>query len=319
MTQAPPSFALIGAAGYVAPRHLRAIRDVGGVLRAACDPHDSVGVLDSYFPQARFFTEFERFDRHLEKLRRTRPDERVGYVSICSPNYLHDAHVRLALRLHADAVCEKPLVINPWNLDQLEALEAEHEQRIYTVMQLRQHPALLALRERVQAGDRPQRVELSYVTQRGRWYEVSWKGDSAKSGGLVLNLGIHFFDLLGWLFGEVEACEVYRREPDQAAGWLVIGGVEVRWLLSTRADDLPEGVRAGGDRAYRALSLDGEEVEFSRGFEDLHTKVYADVLEGRGLRIPDARPSIELVYRIRHDEVVVPGDSARVHPLLEGA
>ncbi|MCA8925932.1 MAG: Gfo/Idh/MocA family oxidoreductase [Planctomycetes bacterium] len=311
-----PSFALIGAAGYVAPRHLRAIRDVGGVLRAACDPHDSVGVLDSYFPEARFFTEFERFDRHLERLRRERPDERVRYVSVCSPNYLHDAHVRLAMRLHADAVCEKPLVINPWNLDQLEALEAEHAQRIYTVMQLRQHPALLALRARIQAGDRPRQVELTYVTQRGKWYEVSWKGDAAKSGGLVLNLGVHFFDLLTWLFGEVEACEVYRRDADCAAGWLVCGGVEVRWLLSTRGEDVPAAARAAGRRAYRALLLDGEEVEFSSGFEDLHTRVYADVLEGRGLRIGDARPSIELVYRIRHDALTAPTARARAHPLL---
>ncbi|MEZ6185753.1 MAG: Gfo/Idh/MocA family oxidoreductase [Planctomycetota bacterium] len=315
----PPSFALIGAAGYVAPRHLRAIRDVGGVLRAACDPHDSVGVLDGYFPDARFFTEFERFDRHLERLRRERPDERVRYVSVCSPNYLHDAHVRLALRVQAHAICEKPLVVNPWNLDQLEALEAEHEQRIYTVMQLRQHPALIALRERVQAGQRPQQVELTYVTQRGAWYGVSWKGDHAKSGGLVLNLGIHFFDLLSWLFGPIEAREVYCREPERAAGWLVLGGVQVRWFLSTRAEDVPATVRAGGGRAYRALLLDGEEVEFSSGFEDLHTRVYADVLEGRGLGIQDARPSIELVYGIRHDPVVDPSDPARIHPRLQEA
>lgn len=292
----PLRFALIGAAGFVAPRHLRAIKETGSALVAAVDPHDSVGVLDAYFPEARFFTELERFDRHLEKLRRTA--EPVQFVSVCSPNYLHDAHVRLALRVQADAICEKPLVIRPWNLDQLAELEAEHGCRVYTIMQLRHHPALNALRERmIEERQGPRReVLLTYVSRRGPWYHVSWKGERARSGGLAMNLGIHFFDLLLWLFGPVEATELHLDDPRRMAGALELERARVRWFLSVAAEDIPPA--AGVRTAWRSLTIDGEEVEFSEGFEDLHRRAYEEILAGRGLGIDDARPSIELVHRL---------------------
>ncbi|MEC7520517.1 MAG: Gfo/Idh/MocA family oxidoreductase [Myxococcota bacterium] len=309
------NFALLGVAGFVAPRHLKAIHDTGSRLVAACDPHDSVGVLDQWFRDAKFFTEYERFDRHLEKLRRRTEEERLHYLSICSPNYLHDAHVRLALRLGADAICEKPLVINPWNLDQLAELEAESEGRVYTVLQLRLLPSLIALREKTLALKEPAEVVLSYMTRRGAWYGVSWKGDEAKSGGLPTNIGIHFFDLLQWLFGPARENEVHLAEPDRWSGFLGLERANVRWLLSTRYEDLPEASLRAGQPAFRSITMDGEEIEFSTGFTDLHTRVYEDVLAGGGYSIEDARPSIELAHRIRTTAPTEAGE--RAHPLLK--
>lgn len=309
------NFALIGAAGYIAPRHMKAIRDTGNRLLAAVDPHDSVGILDSISPDTRFFTEIERFDRFLEKRRRDET-ERAHYISICSPNYLHDAHVRLALRLHAHAICEKPLVINPWNLDALELLEQEYGRRVYTVLQLRIHPTLKALKAQLDATPSRERldVQLTYITGRGPWYHVSWKGSEEKSGGLVMNIGIHFFDLLLWLFGDVERSVVHVRRPDRVAGALMLQRARVRWLLSCNLDDLPETTRKAGKRAFRSMTIGGQELEFSDVFEDLHRMVYTDILEGGGFGVADARPSIELVYRIRRTEPEGPSSSA--HPMI---
>jgi len=299
------NFALIGVGGYVAPRHLRAIRDTGNRLVAAVDPFDSVGILDRYNLDARFFTEFERFDRFLEKLRRRSSDRRVSYVSICSPNYLHDAHVRLALRVRAHAICEKPLVISPWNLDQLAELEAEFGRRVYTVLQLRVHPKLTQLRKELLKSNPDHRfdVSLTYVTRRGPWYGVSWKGSEEKSGGVAMNIGVHFFDMLMWLFGSVSECQVHLRQAQRMAGFLALERADVRWFLSVDADDLPEGWLEAGKPAFRSITIDGTEVEFSGGFEDLHTRVYAETLAGRGFGIEDARPSVELVHRIRTSEL----------------
>ena len=297
----PHNFALIGAAGYIAPRHLRAIRDTGNRLVAAVDPHDAVGHLDQYGFGVRFFTEIERFDRHLEKLRRGPAGDRVHYVTICSPNYLHDAHCRLALRTGAMAICEKPLVINPWNLDALEQLEAETHNRVFTVLQLRVHPALLKLRERLLSDDsgHPHEVDLTYITARGGWYHVSWKGSDEKSGGVGTNIGVHFFDLLIWLFGPVLDCRVHLRDGARLSGVLHLRGARVRWFLSVDPADLPPAVRTAGRTTMRELTLDGKAVDFSEGFTDLHTRVYEEILAGRGFGISDARPSIELVHRIR--------------------
>jgi len=299
------NFAIIGVGGFVAPRHLKAIRDTGHRVVAAVDPFDSVGVIDSYFPDARFFTEFERFDRHLEKLRRSQPDDRVTWVSICSPNYLHDAHVRLALRVHANAICEKPLVISPWNLNQLSELESEFGQRVYTILQLRMHPSMVELKRALEAQSHRDKakVELTYITRRGAWYQVSWKGVAEKSGGVAMNIGIHFFDLLLWLFGPVESSTVRLSQDQRMAGRLELAHASVRWFLSVDANDLPAGCLEQGKHAYRSITLDGREVEFSEGFGDLHTRVYEATLAGQGFGIEDARPSIELVHQIRHADV----------------
>ncbi len=297
------NFALTGVAGYIAPRHLKAIAETGNRLVAAVDPHDSVGILDQHFPQAAFFTEFERFDRHLEKLRRGPSSERVDYVTICSPNHLHDAHIRLALRVGADAICEKPLVMNPWNLDVLAELEREYECcSVHTILQLRVHPALLALRDKLATSDKRHAVRLSYVTSRGQWYRYSWKGDHNKSGGVATNIGIHFFDLLIWLFGGVEKSEVHLMEAERAGGFLELKNADVQWFLSIDGNDLPESVK-GQQPTYRSITVDGEEIEFSGGFRDLHTVVYEQTLAGNGFGIEDARPSIELVHNIRTAEV----------------
>jgi UDP-N-acetyl-2-amino-2-deoxyglucuronate dehydrogenase len=302
------NFAITGVAGFVAPRHLRAISDTGNRVVAAADPHDAVGLLDRFSFDTRFFTEIERFDRHLEKLRRGPEDERVHYVSICSPNYLHDAHIRLALRIGADAICEKPLVVNPWNLDALDELAAETGRRINTVLQLRLHPALVALKERLdqECSTAKHDVTLTYVTTRGRWYDVSWKGSEERSGGLVMNIGIHFFDLLIWLFGTVGHSELHLRQPRRLAGALELERARVRWFLSTDSSDLPFVPEPGGRTTHRSITIDGADVEFSEGFNDLHTRVYENVLAGQGFSIADARPSIELAYRIRKAELVRP-------------
>lgn len=310
------NFAITGVAGYIAPRHLRAIRDTGNRLVAAVDPHDSIGLLDQYAFDVRFFTEIERFDRHLEKLRRGPEENRVHFVSICSPNYLHDAHCRLALRVGADVICEKPLVINPWNLDALQELEAETGKRIYNVLQLRVHPALLALREQLrQQGKSGRRdVILTYVTARGGWYHVSWKGSEEKSGGVATNIGIHFFDLLLWLFGEAGECRVHYADDKRMAGFIELAGARVRWFLSVDAKDLPFEAAPGKRSTYRSITIDGQEIEFTEGFTDLHTRVYEEVLAGQGHGIDDARPSISLVHRIRHTPLSPVDDTA--HPQL---
>jgi len=307
------NFAITGVAGYIAPRHLKAIQETGNQLIAATDPHDAVGVLDRYTFDCRFFTEFERFDRHLEKLRRGPEESRVHYVSICSPNYLHDAHIRLALRVGASAICEKPLVINPWNLDALEELESETGCRVWTILQLRVHPQLMALRQRLQAagGTRAQ-VTLTYITARGGWYHVSWKGNEERSGGVVTNIGIHFFDLLHWLFGPVAKSVVHVREPERAAGVLTLARADVQWFLSTNTNDLPFAPEPGVKTTFRSIAVDGEEVEFSDGFTDLHTRVYTEVLAGRGFGIAEARPSVELTAQIRSAPIQSP--TADAHP-----
>jgi UDP-N-acetyl-2-amino-2-deoxyglucuronate dehydrogenase len=297
------NFAMTGVAGFIAPRHLKAIRDTGNTLVAAVDPHDSVGLLDSYFPDARFFTEPERFERFLEKRRFQDADERVHYVSICSPNYLHDAHIRMALREKANAICEKPLVVNPWNLDPLAELEAETGSHIYTVLQLRLHPAMAALRQQVAERQDKAQVVLTYVTRRGRWYDISWKGFEEKSGGVAMNIGIHFFDLLLWLFGPMQRSTLHLRDRRRMAGMLELERASVRWFLSVDWDDLPASHQQQGKYAFRSITVDGQEIEFSEGFGDLHTRVYEDILAGRGFGIADARPSIELVYAVRTGDV----------------
>jgi UDP-N-acetyl-2-amino-2-deoxyglucuronate dehydrogenase len=311
------NFAITGVGGFVAPRHLKAINDTGNRLVAASDPHDSVGVLDRYSFDVRFFTEIERFDRHLEKLRRGPEAERVHYVSICSPNYLHDAHIRLALRVGAHAICEKPIVINPWNLDALEELEHESGRTVNTVLQLRLHPSLIALKQRLDAesSGRQHDVCLTYITARGAWYSTSWKGSEERSGGLVTNIGIHFFDLLIWLFGPVAGCRLHQREAERMAGFIELERARVQWLLSTRMTDLPFAPEPGVKTTFRSITVDGQEIEFSEGFNDLHTRVYQEMLAGRGFRIADARPSIELTHQLRHADVS-PADAAPRHPLL---
>ena len=301
-------FALIGVGGYIAPRHLRAIKDTGNVLVAALDPSDSVGILDSYFPDADFFTEFERFDRHLEKLRRK--GEGVDYVSICSPNYLHDAHVRFGLRIGADVICEKPLVLNPWNIDGLEEIARETGHRVDTILQLRLHPAITALKERVAAADAVKvfDVDLTYVTSRGRWYMYSWKGDAKKSGGIANNIGIHFFDMLHYVFGGVKRNIVHCYEAKKAAGLLELERARVRWFLSIDAKDLPKAPADRSPMTYRSITMDGEALEFSDGFSDLHTESYRQILTGRGFGPEVVRPSIEIVADIRN---AVPAADAR--------
>jgi UDP-N-acetyl-2-amino-2-deoxyglucuronate dehydrogenase len=309
------NFAVTGVGGFVAPRHLKAVYDTGNRVVAAADPNDSVGILDRFGFDIRFFREIERFDRHLDKLRRGPADRRVDMVSICSPNYLHDAHVRIALRNGADAICEKPLVINPWNLDALEALEHETGHRVYTVLQLRVHPALVALRDRLrqERSDARHAVELTYVTSRGLWYDVSWKGSEQHSGGVATNIGIHFFDLVAWLFGRVRDVRVHHRDARCYSGVLDLEHGDVTWFLSVDRDDLPAGT--GAQRStHRSIKMDGKEVEFSEGFTDLHTLVYERTLRGEGFTIADARPSIELVHRLR--TMPLDGETKAVHPLL---
>lgn len=305
-------FAMTGIGGYIAPRHLEAIRATGNILVAACDPFDSVGIMDRYFMDARFFTEFERFDRHLEKLRRR--GEGIEYLSVCAPNHLHDAHARLGLRVGADVICEKPLVLSPWNLDALAEIEAETGHRIFNVLQLRLHPSVQALREHVAGSDRRHRVDLSYITSRGRWYFVSWKGHPEKSGGVVTNIGIHFFDMLMWVFGPAEQSEVYLSEENRASGFLALAKADVRWHLSLDPTELPEATREAGQTTYRSVDIDGQEFEFSQGFTDLHTRVYEDVLAGGGFGIEDARAAVELAHGIRTTPVVAAAEG-RAHPL----
>jgi len=308
------NFAVIGVGGYIAPRHLRAIRDTGNTLVAAVDPKDSVGILDQYSFAVKFFTEIERFDRHLEKLRRGSEENRVHYVSVCSPNYLHDAHCRLALRVGSDVICEKPLVINPWNFDALAELEEETKHRINTVLQLRVHPALIKLKQDLEQDAAQHDVLLTYITSRGPWYHVSWKGQQDKSGGVATNIGVHFFDLLLWLFGPTADIRVYHSDDSRMSGFIELEHARVRWFLSVDSQDLPAQAKTAGKTTYRSITVDGKEVEFSEGFTDLHTRVYEETLAGRGFGIADARPSIELTYAIRTAPILPKDDCA--HPLL---
>lgn len=293
------NFALIGAAGFIAPRHLKAIKEAGHNLVAALDRFDSVGIIDSYFPQADFFTEFERFDRHIDKLRRQGTP--LDYVSICSPNYLHDSHIRFALRHHADAICEKPLVLNPWNVDALADIEKETGKKVYTILQLRLHPAIIQLRNQVLSAD-PNKiydVELTYITSRGKWYQHSWKGEESKSGGIATNIGIHFFDMLLWIYGSFKEMRMEKYGDDHAAGFLELERARVKWFLSINEEHIPKDVKAAGKRTFRSLKMDGNEIEFSDGFTDLHTTSYRQILSGNGFGLNDARPSIELAHLIR--------------------
>jgi UDP-N-acetyl-2-amino-2-deoxyglucuronate dehydrogenase len=303
------TYALIGASGYIAPRHMKAIRDTGGELVVAYDPNDSVGILDSHFPDAHFFTEFERFDRHVDKLRRR--GERLDYVSIASPNYLHDAHCRFALRSGADAICEKPLVLNPWNIDGLAEIERDMGKRIYSILQLRLHPAIIALRDKFRNSTKKHTVELTYCTSRGRWYHASWKGDDSKSGGVATNIGVHFFDMLSFVFGKVQNNVAHLRTPERAAGFIECERANVSWFLSVDRNDLPESVQ-GKKTTYRSITVDGEEVEFSEGFTDLHTRSYEEVLAGNGFGLSEVRPSIEIVSAFRTQPIAP--RSGVVHP-----
>ncbi|MDA1301659.1 MAG: Gfo/Idh/MocA family oxidoreductase [Proteobacteria bacterium] len=308
-------FAQIGAAGYIAPRHMEAIRATGNDLVAALDPNDSVGVIDSYFPEARFFTEFERFDRHIDLLRRE--GRGVDYIAITSPNYLHDSHIRFSLRSGAHAICEKPLVLNPWNIDALAEVEQDLGRRVYTVLQLRLHPSIIELRQKVasilkSSADHIFDVDLTYLTSRGRWYLVSWKGNIAKSGGIATNIGVHFFDMLGWIFGPLQDQRVHLSADTLGSGMLQFEHARVRWFLSTDFEYIPEKIKKTGQRTYRSITVDGEEVEFSGGFTDLHTLSYEDILAGGGFGLEDARRSIEIIHDIRVSEVCSPDRDA--HP-----
>ena len=308
------NFAMIGVAGYIAVRHVRAIKDTGNRLVASLDRFDSVGFMDSYFPEADFFTEFERFDRHIAKL--SRQGTKVEYVSICSPNYLHDSHIRFALRNDADAICEKPLVLNPWNIDALQDYEQETGRKVWNILQLRHHQAIIDLKEKVRSGpaDKIYDIDLSYITSRGNWYHYSWKGDMEKSGGVATNIGVHFFDMLTWIFGDVKQNKVNFLKGDKAAGYLELERARVRWFLSIDYEDIPPQIKEAGQRTFRSITIDGEEIEFSGGFTDLHTISYKNILGGKGYGLEAARKSIQTVYTIRNTEPV--GLSGDYHPIL---
>lgn len=307
------NFALIGAAGYIAPRHMAAIKATGNRLVAAYDPFDSVGVMDSYFPDAYFFTEFERFDRHVDKTRRSESEDAVDFVSICSPNYLHDSHIRFALRSGAHVICEKPLVVNPWNLDAISEIERETGRQVNSILQLRLHPAIIALREKVRAQKRDTKheVDLTYVTSRGRWYMQSWKGVEHKSGGILANIGVHFFDMLHFMFGKVQDSVVHMRGETRSAGYLEFEHARVRWFLSVELDDVPRAIQETGQRTFRSILIDGEEFEFSGGFTDLHQRSYEEILAGRGFSIDDNREAINTLAGMRRCEL---GTTGEKHP-----
>ena len=315
MDESPKNFGLIGVAGYIAVRHLKAIKETGNNLLASLDKFDCVGLLDGYFPYSDFFVEFERFDRHFDKLKRT--GTKIDYVSICSPNYLHDSHIRFALRHQAEAICEKPIVLNPWNVDALQEIENETGKKIYTVLQLRLHPKIIELREKIKNGPKGKvyDIDLSYITSRGNWYHISWKGDIQKSGGVATNIGIHFFDMLAWIFGDITQNIVHISEPDKAAGYLELENARVRWFLSIDYNDLPAFVKECGNRTFRSITVDGEEIEFSDGFTDLHTETYREILAGRGFGLNDARQSVKTAYTIRNSKPV--GLKGDYHPILK--
>jgi UDP-N-acetyl-2-amino-2-deoxyglucuronate dehydrogenase len=308
-------FALIGSGGYIAPRHMKAIKDTGNDMLASVDKHDSVGIMDSYFPNAAFFTEFERFDRHVEKLKYN--GNKIDFFSICSPNYLHDAHMRFALRYGADVICEKPLVLNPWNIDGLEEIEKQTGRKIYTILQLRLHPNVIALKQKVDAApkDKFYEFDLTYITSRGSWYYTSWKGDVEKSGGIATNIGVHFFDMLTWIFGDVLHNDVNVHTHDRAGGVLHFTKAKIRWFLSINADTLPDNVKSKGQKTFRSCNVDGEELEFSDGFTELHTLSYQNILNGQGFELNSSRKAIEIVHHIRTAEPI--GLTGTYHPLCD--
>tara|TARA_B100001057_G_scaffold457915_1_gene506628 strand:+ start:5473 stop:6369 length:897 start_codon:yes stop_codon:yes gene_type:complete len=295
------NFVLIGAAGYIAPRHMKAIKETGNNLIAAYDPYDGIGIMDTYFPKASFFTEFERFDRHLEKLKRGKTQ--INYVSICSPNYLHDAHIRYGLRIGADVICEKPIVLNPWNIDALIELENEYPNNVNTILQLRHHEAILELKNKIENGpkDKIYDIDLTYITSRGNWYHNSWKGDIDKSGGIASNIGVHFFDMLQWIFGPMKSCTVDIMSKDTTSGRLNLNQANVKWFLSINSDNLPKSVKDKRLPTFRTLSIEGDAIEFSKGFTDLHTVSYQEIINGNGYGLVDARNSIEIVSQIRNE------------------
>ena len=309
------NFALMGAAGYIAPRHLKAIKDTNNTLIAALDKFDSVGIMDRYFPNANFFTEFERFDRHIEKLKRNDAIA-LDYVSICTPNYLHDSHIRMALRSGAHAICEKPIVLNPWNIDALAAIEKESQGSINTILQLRLHTAIIDLKKKVDASPKNGKyeIDLTYITSRGKWYDASWKGEDSKSGGIATNIGVHFYDMLSWVFGNVQENAVHLRTPHKAAGYLEFENARVRWFLSIDAEDLPKEVKEKQQRTFRAITIDHEELEFSDGFTELHTISYQKILQHQGFGLEEVRPSIEIVQDIRNSEI---NNLGHKHPFLK--
>lgn len=315
MTESPKNFGIIGVAGYIAVRHLHAIKETGNNLLASLDRFDSVGRIDSYFPESDFFVEFERFDRHFDKLKRT--GTKIDYVSICSPNYLHDSHIRFALRHQAEAICEKPIVLNPWNIDALQEIENETGRKIYTVLQLRLHPKIVELREKIRNGPKGKvyDIDMTYVTSRGNWYSISWKGDIQKSGGVATNIGIHFFDMLSWIFGNTKKNIVHISEPHKAAGYLELENARVRWFLSLDYNDIPDSVKASGQRTFRSITVGGEKIEFSEGFADLHTLTYKEILAGRGFGLKEAHQSVETAYTIRNSKPV--GLTGDYHPILK--
>jgi len=313
------NFALIGAAGYIAPRHMKAIKETGNTLVAALDPYDGIGIMDSNFPQADFFTEFERFERFVDKWHRDN-DKKIHYVSICSPNYLHDAHIRFALKHGADAICEKPLVLNPWNIDQLKVIEEETGKKVYNILQLRLHPSIIALKEKVAKDlaanpDKVYDIDLTYLTSRGKWYFISWKGDQSKSGGVSTNIGVHFFDMLTWIFGEAEENIMHVKTPDANAGFLKLKNANVSWFLSVNHDYIPEDVKAQGQTTFRSITVNGEEMEFSGGFTDLHTKSYEEILKGNGFGLDEAYASINIVSAIRSLDPI--GLKGEYHPFCK--
>jgi len=313
------NFALIGAAGYIAPRHMKAIKETGNNLVAALDPYDGIGVMDSNFPQASFFTEFERFDRFVDKWHREH-DKKISYMSIASPNYLHDSHIRFALRSGADAICEKPLVLNPHNLDQLKVIENETGKRVNTILQLRLHPSIIALKEKVskELEKNPNKIydiDLTYLTSRGRWYFVSWKGNEEKSGGIASNIGVHFYDMLSWIFGEVEENIVHLKTADTNAGYMKLKNANVKWFLSVNYDYIPQDVKEQGQTTFRSITVDGDEIEFSGGFKDLHTISYEEILKGNGFGLDDAYGSIDIVSQIRNINPI--GLKGEYHPFAK--
>lgn len=315
MSHTPKNFALIGVAGYIAIRHLKAIKETNNNLVATLDKFDSVGAIDSYFPYADFFTEYERFDRHLDKLKRN--GTQIDYVSICTPNYLHDSHIRFALRQGADAICEKPVVLNPWNLDALMKIEEETGKKVNNILQLRLHPSIMELKKKVEEGpkDKVYDIDLTYITSRGNWYFISWKGDEEKSGGIATNIGVHFYDMLTWIFGDVKQNIVHLYQEDKAAGFLDLEKARVRWFLSVDYNNIPEPIKKEDKRTYRSITVDGEEVEFSGGFTDLHTLSYQEILKGNGFGLADSKKSIETVYTIRNSMPI--GLKGEYHPLCK--
>jgi len=313
------NFALIGASGYIAPRHMQAITETGNNLVAALDPYDGIGIMDSHFPQASFFTEFERFDRFVDKYHREN-EKKIDYMAITTPNYLHDAHIRFALKSGCDAICEKPLVLNPHNIDQLKVIEQETGKRVNNILQLRLHPSIIALKEKVakeleKNPDKIYDIDLTYLTSRGKWYFVSWKGDESKSGGIASNIGVHFYDMLCWIFGDVEENIVHLKTPDANAGSFKLKHANVRWFLSVNYDYLPQDVRASGQTTFRSITVDGDEIEFSGGFKDLHTRSYEEILAGNGFGLDEAYGSIRTVSTIRNTDAI--GLKGEYHPFCK--